>query len=138
MRHKGVIERLKEKHHISATESYKVGDIFKLIALSGSERKYNNCWARAIAVNDFTVVIDVHDGTLTVKPDNLRPFDEPDVRRQLPQLLRRIRRLRDCELLDRCAYTVLDSLGRQTYLSEVEEKVLCCLEAHYGIRDAEN
>jgi len=58
------VERLKEKHHISATESYKLAILFKLTALSGSERKYNGCWAIAIAVNDFTVVVDVHDGDL--------------------------------------------------------------------------
>lgn len=138
LRHLGIVERLKEKHHVSATESYKIGDVFKLTALSGPERKYNDFWAIAIAVNDFTVVVDVHDGTLTVKPDNLKPIDEPDTRRQLPTILKRIKRLRDCGLLDRCAYTVLDSLGRQTYLSEVEEKVLCCLEAYYGVSNAEN
>jgi len=71
LRHKGIVERLKEKHHISATESYKVGDAFTLTALSGTERKYNGCWAITIAVKDFTVIVDVHDGTLTVKPDNL-------------------------------------------------------------------
>ena len=39
LRHKGIVERLKEKHHISATESYKVGDAFTLTGLSGTERK---------------------------------------------------------------------------------------------------
>lgn len=135
---KDIVERLKEKYPTPATDLHNIGDVFWIIGLSGSERKHNSCWAIAIAVNDFTVVVDVHDGSLTVKPDNLKPIDEPDVQRQLPTVLKRIRRLRDCGLLDRCAYTVLDSLGRQTYLSEVEEKVLCCLEAYYGVSNAEN
>ena len=135
---KGIVERLKAKHLAPATDSYNIGDVFWIVGLSGSERKYNCCWAIAKSINDFTVVVDVHDGTLTVKPDSLKPIDEPDTRRQLPQLLKRIRRLRDCGLLDRCAYTVLESLGRQTYLSEVEENVLCCLEAYYGVSNAKN
>ena len=135
---KGIVERLKVKPLFKATNFCQAGDVFSLTRLEGPERKYNTCWAIAIAVNDFTVVVDIHEGTLAVKPDNLKPIDEPDVRRQLPHILKRIRRLRDCGLLDRCAYTVLDSLGRQTYLSEVEEKVLCCLEAYYGVSNAEN
>lgn len=133
LRHKGIVERLKEKHHIPATESYTINDVFKLTALLGPERKYNGCWAIAKSVNDFTVVVDVHDGTLTVKPDSLKPIDEPDVRRQLPELLKRIKRLRDCGLLDRVAYTILESLGRQTYLTEMEDKVLTFLEKQYKI-----
>ncbi len=135
LRHKGIVERLKEKHHISATESYKVGDAFTLTALPWTERKYNGCSCVAIAVNDFTVVVDVHDGTLAVKPDSLKPIDEPDARRQLPIILLRIKRLRNCGLLDRCAYTVLESLGRQTYLTPLEEKFLTVMEQEYGIND---
>jgi len=86
-------------------------------------------------IKDFTVVVDVHDTTLIVKPENLKPIDEPDVRRQLPQTLKRIRRLRDCGLLDRCAYTVLESLGRQTYLTDLEDDLLTFLEQRYGVED---
>ena len=86
-----------------------------------------------IAVNDFTILVDVHDGTILVKPENLKPIDEPDVRRQLPQILKRIKRLRDCGLLDRCAYTVLESLGKQTYLTDLEEKMLSYLEEYYRV-----
>lgn len=135
LRHLGIVEQLKEKHHIPATESYKVGDVFRLTVLSGPERKYNDCWVIAIAVNAFTVVVDVHDGTLAVKPDNLKQIDEPDARRQLPTILKRIRQLRDCGLLDRCAYTVLESLGRQTYLTPIEDKILHLLEKEYDIED---
>lgn len=132
---KSIVERLKEKYHTPVTDSYNVGDIFWLTGLSGAERKYNNCWARAIAVNDFTLEVDVHDAVLLVTPDNLKPIDEPDARRQLPIILLRIKRLRNCGLLDRCAYTVLESLGRQTYLTPLEEKFLRVMEQEYGIND---
>jgi hypothetical protein len=133
---RGIVERLQEKPLSKATDFCQAGDVFILAKLEGAERKYNGCWAIAIAVNDFTVVVDVHDGTLAVRPDNLKPIDEPDARRQLPTILKRIRRLRDCGLLDRCAYTVLESLGRQTYLTPIEDKILHLLEKEYDQEDS--
>ncbi len=132
---KGIVERLKSKPLYSASDFCSTGDVFVLARLEGAERKYNSCWAIASDVKDFTVVVDVHDTRLIVKPENLKPIDEPDVRRQLPQILKRIRRLRECGLLDRCAYTVLESLGRQTYLTSLEEKMLKLMEQEYGIND---
>ncbi len=135
---KGIVERLKEKPLVKASDLCQVGQVFTLAGLVEKERKYNCCWAITIAVRDFTVEVDVHDATLTVKPENLQPIDDPQARRQLPQILKRIKRLRNNGLLDRGAYHVLEGLGQQTYLSEVEEKLLSCLEAHYGVSDAEN
>lgn len=132
---KGIVERLKEKPLRTASDFCSVGDVFTLVKLEGSERKYNGCWVIASHVNDFTLGVDVHDTTLIVKPENLKPIDDPDVHRQLPQILKRIRRLRDCGLLDRCAYTVLESLGRQIYLTPLEEKFLKLMEQEYGIND---
>ena len=132
---KGIVSRLKEKPLFKATDFCQVGDVFTLTRLEGPERQYNTCWAIANEVRDFSVVVEVHDGTVTVKPENLNPIDEPDARRQLPQILKRIRRLRECGILDRCAYTVLESLGKQTYLTPMEEKFLRVMEQEYGIND---
>lgn len=132
LRHKSIVERLQEKYHTSATDSYNVGNVFWVTGLSGSERKYNGCWAIAIGVNDFTLNVEVHDAVLLVKPDNLNPIDSPDVRRQLPSILKRIQRLRQCDL-DRGAYYILEGIGRQTYLTEVEEGLQSWLENHYGV-----
>jgi hypothetical protein len=130
---KGIVERLKQKPLLRATDFCQVSDVFTLTRLEGAERKYNGCWAIASDINDFTILVDVHDGTILVKPENLKPIDDPDVRRQLPQILKRIKRLRDCGLLDRCAYTVLESLGKQTYLTDLEEKMLSYLEEYYRV-----
>jgi hypothetical protein len=132
---KGIVERLKSKPLRTASDFCSLGDVFTLIRLEGAERKYNGYWAITSHVNDFTLVVDVHDTAITVKPENLKPIDDPDVRRQLPQILKRIRRLRECGLLDRCAYTVLESLGRQTYLTPLEDKFLKVMEQEYGIKD---
>ncbi len=130
---KGIVKRLKEKPLVEASDFCTVGDVFILTRLEGAERKYNGCWAIARELRNFTIAVDVHDTTLAVKPDNLDPIDLPDVRRQLPQTLKRIKQLRSVGMLDRCAYTHLEALGRQTYLTDVEEIVLQCLENHYGI-----
>ncbi|WP_414585330.1 hypothetical protein [Scytonema sp. PCC 10023] len=135
---KGIVERLKEKPLSLATDFCQIGDVFTLTRLEGSERKYNGCWAIASVLNDFTVEVDVHDTTLNVKPENLNKIDSPEVHRQLPQILKRIKRLRSGGMLDRCAYTVLESLGRQTYLTPVEEGLLQWLEKYYGLGDKEN
>jgi hypothetical protein len=135
---KGIVERLKEKPLSLASDFCQIGDVFVLTRLEGSERKYNGCWAIAVTLNDFSVEVDVHDTTLNVKPENLNRVDSPEVHRQLPQILKRIRRLRSSGMLDRCAYTVLDSLGRQTFLTTVEEGLLQWLEKYYGVSSVEN
>lgn len=130
---KGIVERLKEKPLFFATDFCQLGDVFTLTRLEGTERKYNGCWAIAVNLNDFTVEVDVHDTTLNVKPENLNRIDSPEAHRQLPQIRKRISRLRSGETLDRCAYRVLESLGRQIYLTTVEEGLLQWLEKYYGV-----
>ena len=122
-------ERLKEKPLSLAKDFCQVGDVFVLKRLESQERKYNGCWAIALELKDFTVSVDVHDATLTVKPDNLDKIDAPDVKRQLPQILKRIRRVRQLPgFRDRVAYTMLEHLGKQTYLTPLENKVLRLIE----------
>ena len=70
-----------------------------------------------------------------MKPENLNPIDLPDVRCQLPQILRRIRLLRESGLLSRCVYTILESIGRQTYLDDFEAELLTFMEQNYGIEN---
>lgn len=130
---KTVVERMKEKQLFPARDFCAVGDVFTLTRLQSRERKYNGYPCVALVLKDFTIEVDVYDGTLIVKPENLKPIDSPDVRRQLPTILKRIKRVRDTGLLDRGAYYVLDGLGRQTYLTDFEEKLLSLLEQEHGI-----
>jgi hypothetical protein len=133
---KGIVEQLRAKPLSLAKDFCQVGDVFTLVRLEGKERKYNGCWAIAVELKDFTVLVDVHDATLSVKPDNLDKIDSPDVKRQLPQILKRIRRVRQLPgFRDRVAYTVLEHLGRQTYLTPLEDKVLRLIEQEYGVED---
>ena len=130
---KGIVERLKEKPLFTASNFCCVGDVFTLTLLEGTLRKYNGYPCVAVELKHFTLDVDVYDMTLTVKPENLKPIDDPDVRRQLPAIQKRIKRVRNVGMLDRGTNYVLDGLGRQTYLTDFEEKLLSFLEKEYGI-----
>ena len=133
---KDIVQRLKEKPLVRASDFCTVGDAFILTRLEGTERKYNGCWAIASELREFTVVVDVYDGEFAVKPENLNPIDLPEVRRQLPETLKRIKRLRNnAEMLDRGVYHALEGLGRQIYLTEFEADLLTFMEERYGIDD---
>jgi len=130
---KGIVKQLKEKALRYATDFCSVGDVFVLTKLEDNERKYNGYPCVATQLKDFTILVEVFDGTITVKPENLKKLDSPEAHRQLPQILRRIKRLRQVGTLDRGANHFLAGVGRQVYLTEVEEMLLSCLEAHYKV-----
>jgi hypothetical protein len=135
---KGIVEQLKEKPLVNAKNYCQVGDVFTLVRLEGKEKKYNGCWAIAVEPRDFTVIVDVHDTTLTVKPENLNKIDSPEAHRQLPQILQRIRKVREVPgFRDRAAYAMLEHMGKQTYLTPLEEKILQVIEREYGVVDVE-
>lgn len=132
---KGIVEQLKEKPLTSSADFCQIGDVFVLTKLERTELQYNGCPCVAVELNNFTVNVEVHDTILTVEPKNLKPIDEPQSRRQLPQTLKRLKRLRNAGLLDRGAYYVLEALGRQTYLTDFEADLLTFVEQRYGVED---
>ncbi|MBD2309556.1 hypothetical protein H6G17_29385 [Chroococcidiopsis sp. FACHB-1243] len=135
---KGIVEQLKEKPLVFAKDYCQVGDVFTLVRLEGKEKKYNGCSCVAVEPRDFTIMVDVHDTTLTVKPENLNKIDSPEVHRQLPQILQRIRRVREFPgFRDRAAYAMLEHLGKQTYLTPLEDKLLQVIEREYGVEGVE-
>ncbi len=130
---KGIVERLKEKPLHLANDFCTVGDVFTLVRLEGAERKYNGYPCVAVELNDFTIDVEVYDTMLAVKPENLKKIDAPDVRRQLPAIQKRIKQVRSVGQLDRGAEQLLKHLGRQIYLTDVEEGLLQWLENHYSV-----
>lgn len=136
---KGIVEQLKEKPLFLAKDFCQVGEVFTLVRLSGKEKKYNGCSCVAVEAKDFTVLVDVHDITLAVKSENLDKIDSPDVQRQLPQILQRIRRVREVPgLRERIVYTMLEHLGKQTYLTPLENKILQMIEQEYGVENVDD
>lgn len=135
---KEIVEQLQEKPLVLNQDDWQVSDIFILARLEGKDKKYNGCWAIALELTDLKVIVDVHDTTLTVKPDNLDKIDSPDVKRQLPQTLKRIRQLREIDFLDRGVDNVLENLGKHTDLTPVEEGLLTWLEKYYKVDERES
>jgi hypothetical protein len=130
---KGIVERLKEKPLFNVRNFYLVGEVFILTKLEGVERKYNGFWAIAIELNEFTLTVAVHNNTLTVKPENIKRIDSPEAQQQITEIWNRISQVRDCGPLNRCANTVLESLGQQTFLTSFEEGLLRWMEEYYGV-----
>lgn len=130
---KGIVDQLKERDITPPPIHYKPNDVFLICSRSGPLRRYDRCWALAVQVNEYTVTVHVHDGNLTVKPENLEPIDSPAECLEVRAIAQRITQLSSCGLLDRGAYVVLESLGRQTYLTNVEEGLLTWLENYYGV-----
>lgn len=131
---KGVVEQQK-KSLLPATDDYQEGDVFTLVRLEGRNKKYRGCWAVVRELTDSTVMVDVHDATLTVELHNLDRIDSQGVKRQVPEILQRIRQLRQVGFLDRGAYNVLEALGKQTNLTSVEEGLLSWLEQYYRVNE---
>ncbi len=132
---KGIVERMRQKPLFLSVDFCLAGDVFTLVKLEGTERKYNGYPCMAVELKHFTLLVDVYDTTLTVKPENLKKIDDPDVCRQLPVTLKRIRHLRNLDRVDRGAEAVLVHLGRQIYLTDFESDLLAFMEERYGIND---
>ena len=75
------------------------------------------------------------DATVSVKLKNLNEIASSDDKRQLPQTLRRVRRLREVESLDRGAANVLKDLSKRTNLTPVEEGLLSWIENYYRVTE---
>lgn len=133
---KSTVERLKPKPRCSVADFCEVGDVFTLTKLEGEQRKYNGYPCIAIELKHFNVEVDIYDGRLIVKPQNLKPVDSPDVHRQLPAIIGRLKRLRQYDL-DRSAYPILELLGRRTYLTDFEDELLTFIEQRHGIDNKE-
>lgn len=129
---RSVVEQIKERPLILATDFCFPGDVFTLTKLVEHERKYNGYPCVAVELKHFTIDVDVYNATLSVKPENLKKIDDPNVRRQLPAIIKRIKRLQQYNL-DRSAYPILDLLGRRTYLTSFEDKLLTLMEHEHGI-----
>ena len=129
---RSVVEQIKERPLFLATDFCAPGDVFTLTKLLEHERKYNGYPCVAVELKHFTIDVDVYNATLSVKPENLKKIDDPNVRRQLPAIIKRIKRLQQYNL-DRSAYPILDLLGRRTYLTSFEDKLLALMEHEHGI-----
>lgn len=111
------------------------GDVFQVRCKLREFKKYDGCWAIAVQVNEYTVSVNTHDRDLQMLPEHLQLIDSTSESSDIKIIHQRIKRIRECGLLDRVAYTVLESLGRQTFLTPLESEFLRVMEEKYGIVD---
>lgn len=98
----------------------------------GRPIKYSGCWGIVLEVGSFTVTVDTWDGPVLIEePDKAKRIDSPQEQRSIGAIWSRCRTLRECTDLDRSAYYLLEGIGKQTYLTELEDELLSFLEKKY-------
>jgi hypothetical protein len=128
---KSVVDRIREKNLVS--NPWRVGDVAEIIVKENPDlRGRGGCWAIVSEVLDFSCIVQMWDGEYLAKIENLKTLDLPDDQQEeVRSLCDRVSRLTEISELDRSARVLLASLGRQTFLTDVEEQLLETLESYY-------
>jgi hypothetical protein len=130
---KTVVQRIRER--TSVPNPYRVGEVCQILVKENPElRGKGGCWAVVMQVFELSCRVRLWDGDHQVKIEHLKSLDlsvgqQEEVRR----LCDRLTRLRDVNSLDRGAYCLLFGLGKQTFLTPLEEKLLKVLEQEYRL-----
>lgn len=128
---KSVVDRIREKN--PAPNPWHVNELAQII-VKGNFALYGRGgqWCIIAEVHTFSCTVKVWDGVLQVKISNLKTLDLfPDQQQEVRHLCDRLNRLAKIEELDRSARVLLASLGRQTFLTPIEEQLLRTLESYY-------
>jgi hypothetical protein len=128
---KSVVDRIREKN--PAPNPWRVGEIAEII-VKGNPDLYGRggCWCIITEVHSFSCTIQMWDRKIQVKISNLKTLDLfPDQQKEIRHLCDRLNRLAEISELDRSARVLLASLGRQTFLTPIEEQLLRTLESYY-------
>ena len=135
---KDIVEQIKERHPVPFP--YRVGDVCCISAKSESSlRKYAGYWGIILEVGEFSARVGVWDGEISaVKPENLNEHSfSPAQKAEMAKLRERLIRLRlaivAAPRLEKTGLAILREIGlkQDSYLSEIEEKLLRTLEAEY-------
>ena len=128
---KDIVQRIKERTPIP--NPYQLGEVCSFVPKDNPELKgKSRCWAIVKEVHEWSCTVQAWSGEYQVKIENLKSQELSPVQREEVQLLSdRLARLQQIANLDRGAYYVLKGLGEQTYLTEVEERLLGTLEEYY-------
>ena len=128
---KDIVQRIRERTPVP--NPYKVGEVCHFVPKDNPELKgKSKCWAIVKEVREWNCTVQAWDGEYQVRIENLKSQElSPAQRKEVQQISDRIARLRQLDTLDRGVYYVLEGLGKVTYLTEVEEKLLGTLEEYY-------
>lgn len=132
---KGIVERLREKPLLLASDYCKQGEVFFLQRLTGTEIKYNGSWAIAIEVeNRFTVKAAVYNAVVEVKPENMKRIDSEQTQAEIKEIYERIRRLLECQL-DPIDEVQIELLCRRPWFTPRQKQALSALEIIYRVQE---
>lgn len=130
---KGILERLKEKPLLLASDYCEQGEVFFLQRLTGTEIKYNGYWAIAIEVeNRFTVKAAVYNKVVEVKQENMNRIDSEQTQAEIQEIYECIKRLIECQL-DPIDEAQIEVLCRRPWFTPRQKQALNALMVLYGV-----
>lgn len=136
---KGIVSRLKDQGTTPPTIPYQVGDVVEIRAgANPTLRKHNGCWGIVTHVGSFscTVHISVRDVNVQCKPDEMDTVD-PKYTQKIQEVSDRVAALARCDL-DPAAWSVLETLNRQTCFTQFQLDLLAWVEERYGLKTYDN
>lgn len=135
---KGIVERLREKPLLLASNYCKQDEVFFLQRLTGPEIKYNGYWAIAIEVeNRFTVKAAVYNQVVEVKQENMKRIDSEQTQAEIQEIYECIKRLMECQL-DPIDEVQIELLCRRPWFTPRQKQALNALMVLYGVINEEN
>lgn len=135
---KDIVERLKEHGKPKPPMPYK-GDVVEIRAgVNPVLRKHNGSWGIVTHVGSFscTVHISVRNVDVQCKPDEMDTVD-PMYTQKIQEISDRIAALARCNL-DPAAWSILETLNRQTCFTQFQLDLLAWVEERYGIKTYDN
>lgn len=130
---KGIVERLREKPLLLASDYCKQGEVFFLQRLTETERKYNGYWGIAIEVeNRFTVKAAVYNKVVEVKQENMKRIDSEQTKAEIKEIYEQIKRLMECQL-DPIDEAQIEVLCRRPWFTPRQKQAVNTLLMVYGV-----
>lgn len=130
---KSIVERIRERTHLP--NPWRIGEVATILVKENPDlRGKGGCWAIVTEVHPFGCTIKTWNGECLVRIENLQELLlSPAQKEEVRSLSERLNRLSQLPELDRGAYPILQSLGKQLFLTPIEEKLLIVLEEEYGM-----
>jgi hypothetical protein len=108
---------------------FKVGDAFILRKLEGRDFKSNGTWAIATEVRSHSIIVDSIFGNFHLRVENLELIPDPKAKAILAIVLGRVNGIiQQFKGKEISAMAFLESLAKKTYFTEIDLKLLDCLQ----------
>jgi len=130
---KDIVDRIREKTKVP--NPWRINEIAEITVKENLDLKgLGGCWCIITEVREFGCLVQMWSGDRYVKIENLKSLDlSPSQQQEVRLLCARLNRLCAIESLDRSAKILLSNLGKQTFLTPVEEQLLQTLETFYNV-----